>query len=333
MSIPHIIDSRFVVGKQIARGVYSIVFQGTDRGTNLPVAIKFEPTDTDGAQLSAEYKALQITDGTVGVPRVCHFGREGPYNVLVTDQLGPGLVELFDKCGRRFSMKTVCMVAVQMVGTHLIQAIHKKGLVHRYLRPHNFLLGMPESQEAQRIHIIAFGLAKRYLDPETGRHVPYNEGTAFYGSAAFMSINAHLGREQSRRDDLESIGYVLIYFLRNTLPWMDSKDSNKLFYERIGEQMQTTSVPDLCAGLPEEFCVYFRYIRHLEFEQDPDYDFLCTLFKNILKAIGEEDDGVYDWNRRDEQVSVCQALPSLASVLIMCPGCGILKGGMMKSTL
>ncbi|KAH7927903.1 kinase-like protein [Leucogyrophana mollusca] len=306
MSIPQLIDNRFVVGKQIARGAYSIVFQGTDRRTNLPIAIKFEPTDTDGAQLDAENEALKITNGTVGVPRVYYFGREGPYNVLVTDQLGSGLVQLFNKCGRKFSMKTVCMIAVQMIKQ--IQAVHKKGLIHRYLRPDNFILGMPESQEAQRIHIIAFGLAKRYLNPATGRHVPYSEGTAFYGSAPYMSINAHLGREQSRRDDLESIGYILIYFLRNTLPWMDLKGSNKLLYERIGERMQATSVPDLCAGLPEEFCEYLRYIHHLKFEQEPDYDFLCTLFKNLLKAIGEEDDGVYDWNRRDEQVSVAGPL-------------------------
>lgn len=111
-----------------------------------------------------------------------------------------------------------------------------------------------------------------------------------------MSINTHLGREQSRRDDLEALGHVFMYFLRGSLPWQGLKAAtNKQKYEKIGEKKQTTLIKELCEGLPEEFAIYLNYVRKLGFEETPDYDFLRELFMKVLKNQGEVDDGVYDW--------------------------------------
>jgi len=149
---------------------------------------------------------------------------------------------------------------------------------------------------ASKIYMIDFGMVKLYRDPHTKKHIPYREKKSLSGTARYMSINTHLGREQSRRDDLESLGHVFMYFLRGSLPWQGLKaPTNKQKYEKIGEKKQTTKISELCAGFPDEFATYMKYVRNLEFEAEPDYDFLRSLFNKVLAKIGEIDDGVYDW--------------------------------------
>jgi casein kinase 1 len=222
------------------------------------------------------------------------FGQEGLHNVLVIDLLGPNLEDLFDMCGRKFTTKTVCMAAKQMVTR--VEAIHNKSLIYRDIKPDNFLIGVPGSKNANTVHIIDFGMAKHYRDPKTKVHIPYRERKSLSGTARYMSINTHLGREQSRRDDLESLGHVFMYFLRGGLPWQGLKAAtNKQKYEKIGEKKQTTPISELCEGFPEEFAIYMNYVRKLGFEETPDYDFLRELFAKVLKTLDEKDDGVYDW--------------------------------------
>lgn len=144
--------------------------------------------------------------------------------------------------------------------------------------------------------MVDFGMAKQYRDPKTKQHIPYRERKSLSGTARYMSINTHLGREQSRRDDLESLGHVFMYFLRGSLPWQGLKAAtHKQKYEKIGEKKQTTPIKDLCEGYPEEFTIYLNYVRKLGFEETPDYDFLRDLFVKVLKNQGEVEDGVFDW--------------------------------------
>jgi len=233
--------------------------------------------------------------GTPGIPQVYHFGIEGGlYNVLVMDLFGPNLEDLFDLCGRKFSLKAVCMLAKQMLNR--VQTIHEKYLIYRDIKPDNFLIGPPGSKTANVVHVVDFGMAKHYRDPKTKIHIPYRERKSLSGTARYMSINTHLGREQSRRDDLESLGHVFLYFLRGSLPWQGLKAAtNRQKYERIGEKKQSTPIAELCDGFPEEFAIYMNYVRKLGFEETPDYDFLRELFTKVLKAAGEEEDGTYDW--------------------------------------
>lgn len=177
-----------------------------------------------------------------------------------------------------------------------VQTIHEKNLIYRDIKPDNFLIGRSGSKAANVIHVVDFGMAKQYRDPKTKQHIPYRERKSLSGTARYMSINTHLGREQSRRDDLEALGHVFMYFLRGGLPWQGLKAAtNKQKYEKIGEKKQTTPISELCNGFPEELNKYLSYVRNLGFEDTPDYDYLRDLFTQALKGTGEIEDGEYDW--------------------------------------
>lgn len=282
------------VGKKIGDGSFGVVYEGTNLLNSQTVAIKFEPRKTLAPQLRDEYRAYRTLADSPGIPQVYYFGKEGLYNILVIDLLGPNLEELFDMCGRRFSVKTVAMVAKQMIT--LLQTIHDRNLIYRDIKPDNFVIGLPGTPTSNVVHVIDFGMAKHYRDPASKLHIPYRERKSLSGTARYMSINMHLGREQSRRDDLESLGHVFEYLLRGGLPWQGLKAAtNKQKYENIGETKQSTPISELNKGFPEEFAIYLNYARKLGFEEAPDYDFMRALFAKVLKDKGEVEDGVYDW--------------------------------------
>ncbi|KZV90619.1 kinase-like protein [Exidia glandulosa HHB12029] len=287
-------NHQFKVGRRVGEGSFGVVFEGVSVANGTPVAIKFEPRKSEAPQLRDEYRSYRTLAGTSGIPQTYYFGQEGLHNVLVMDLFGPNLEDLFDICGRKYSLKTVCMLAKQMLTR--VQSIHEKFLIYRDIKPDNFLIGPPGSKTANVVHIVDFGMAKHYRDPKTKVHIPYRERKSLSGTARYMSINTHLGREQSRRDDLESLGHVFLYFLRGSLPWQGLKAAtNRQKYERIGEKKQTTPISELCESFPEEFAIYMNYVRKLGFEETPDYEFLRELFSKVLKAAGEEDDGMFDW--------------------------------------
>ncbi|TFK76313.1 CK1/CK1/CK1-G protein kinase [Pluteus cervinus] len=294
-STANLVGVHYRVGKKIGEGSFGVIFEGTNLLNSQTVAIKFEPRKAEAPQLRDECRSYRILAGCTGIPQIYHFGQEGLHNILVIDLLGPSLEDLFDMCGRKFSIKTVCMAAKQMLTR--VQTIHEKNLIYRDIKPDNFLVGRPGTKGANIIHVVDFGMAKQYRDPKTKQHIPYRERKSLSGTARYMSINTHLGREQSRRDDLESLGHVFMYFLRGSLPWQGLKAAtNKQKYEKIGEKKQTTPIKELCEGFPEEFGIYLNYVRKLGFEETPDYDFLRELFTKVLKNNGDVEDGVFDWN-------------------------------------
>ncbi|EGO24714.1 hypothetical protein SERLADRAFT_334541, partial [Serpula lacrymans var. lacrymans S7.9] len=252
-----IVGNHFRVGKKIGEGSFGVVFEGTKLLTNQPVAIKFEPRKSDAPQLRDEFRSYRTLNGTVGVPQVHHFGQEGLHNVLVIDLLGPNLEDLFDMCGRKFTIKTVCMAAKQMISR--VQSVHDKSLIYRDIKPDNFLVGVPSTKTANIIHIIG-------MSPFLSRSLPSLVGFLFMG---FLEV----------------------------LPWQGLRPAtHKQKYEKIGEKKQTTIISDLCEGFPGyEFCIYMNYVRKLGFEETPDYEFLRELFAKVLKNIGEVDDGIFDW--------------------------------------
>ncbi|KAF9111594.1 casein kinase I [Mortierella sp. AM989] len=294
-SSSNVVGVHYRVGKKIGEGSFGIIYEGKlSIGALDIVAIKFEPRKSDAPQLRDEYRTYKILAGSTGIPNAFYFGQEGLHNILCLDLLGPSLEDLFDMCGRKFTIKTTVMVAKQMLSR--VQTIHEKNLIYRDIKPDNFLVGKPHTKHANLVHVVDFGMAKQYRDPKTKQHIPYRERKSLSGTARYMSINTHLGREQSRRDDLEAMGHVFMYFLRGGLPWQGLKAAtNKQKYEKIGEKKQSTPIKELCEGFPEEFGIYLNYVRKLSFEETPDYDFLRDLFTKALKSIGEVEDGVYDW--------------------------------------
>ena len=211
---------------------------------------------------------------------------------MVLDLLGPSLEDLFNYCGRRFQLKTVLMLADQLLSR--LEFVHTKSFIHRDVKPDNFLIGLGKRQSV--IHIIDFGLAKKYRDPRSHQHIPYRENKNLTGTARYASINTHIGIEQSRRDDLESLGYVLMYFIRGSLPWQGLKaNTKKQKYERIMDRKMSTSTEQLCKGYPTEFRSYFEYCRSLRFEDRPDYAYLKRLFKELFYRKGFQYDNMFDW--------------------------------------
>lgn len=305
-----VVGEKFRVGRKIGEGSFGIIYEGVNMTNNQKVAIKFEPRKTDAPQLRDEYKSYQIMSGSTGIPIVYYFGVESVYNVLVLDLLGPSLEDLFEISSRTFSIKTVCMLAIQMI--QRIQATHERNLIYRDIKPDNFLVG--RHSNATTVYLIDFGMAKYYRDPQTKQHIPYREKKSLSGTARYMSINTHLGREQSRRDDLESLGHVFFYFLRGSLPWQGLKAAtNKQKYEKIGEKKQQVSIAELCQGYPEEFGKYLSYSRGLKFEETPDYDYLIKLFQGVMKKNNLVDDGVYDWMKLESRPKAESSVPSSSS--------------------
>merc|ERR1712232_579961 len=200
--------------------------------------------------------------------------------------------DLFGFCNRKFSLKTVLMLADQMVNR--VEYVHAKNFIHRDIKPDNFLIGL--GKKANQVHIIDFGLAKKYRDHKTQQHIPYREGKNLTGTARYASVNTHLGIEQSRRDDLEAIGHVLMYFNRGSLPWQGLKaNTKKDKYEKIMEKKIATPIGVLCKHFPCEFVRYLEYCRNLRFEDRPDYALLRRLLKDLCFREGYQYDFVFDW--------------------------------------
>lgn len=289
-----VVGLHYRVGKKIGEGSFGVLFEGINLVNGTEVAIKFEPKKAEAPQLREEYKTYRILAGCKGIPNAYYLGQQGLHNILVIDLLGPSLEDLFEWCGRRFSIKTTVQVAVQMIS--LMERLHSHSLIYRDIKPDNFLIGRKGSDEADMVHLIDFGMAKLYRDPHTKKHIPYRERKSLSGTARYMSINTHLGREQSRRDDMEALGHVFFYFLRGQLPWQGLKAANnKQKYEKIGEKKRQTNVYDLAQGVPIQFGRYLDIVRNLEFEEVPDYEGYRQLLISALKEQDLKMDGHYDW--------------------------------------
>ncbi|VEL38489.1 unnamed protein product [Protopolystoma xenopodis] len=218
-----VIAGKWRLLRRLGGGSFGDIYLGQNIATGEEVAVKMEAVNARHPQLLYESK------NAIAVPRVHWFGSDGVrnhYRAMVMDLLGPSLEDLFSFCGRRFTLKTVLMLAEQMLWR--VEYVHSKSLIHRDIKPDNFLMGI--GQHCNRVFMVDFGLAKKYRfvkfsynarcrDHRTKIHIPYRDDKNLTGTARYASINAHAGVEQSRRDDIESLGYVFMYFLRGQLPW------------------------------------------------------------------------------------------------------------------
>jgi serine/threonine protein kinase len=279
--------------KKLGTGAFGTVYKALHNKSGNIVAVKIENKDKHSRLVHEVkiYKALQ-KNNALGFPRLYDYMEKPQNNICIMDYLGPSLEDLFEFSNNTFSIKTVLMIGIQVLNR--IEELHNLGYIHRDIKPDNFLIGT--GKKKSRIFLIDFGLSKTYLDTEQN-HVEYRTDRSFTGSFRYSSIRNHKGIEQSRRDDLESIGYMLIFFLKGKLPWQGLRGSTKSKRsENIFNTKNSTSLSELCKGVPREFHLYMKYCRVLRFLQKPDYNLLRNLFIVLFNNKKYNLDYVYDWN-------------------------------------
>jgi serine/threonine protein kinase len=293
-----LINGHYILGKPLGIGSFGEIFLGIDKNLssndpNKLVAIKLE-TRKEPIQLlkfeASVYRHLYRENK--GIPKLFWSGVQDDFNVMVIEMLGPNLENLFNLSSRLFSLKTTIILAQEMI--QRIQYVHSRGIIHRDIKPENFLIGLNTNQ----LYIIDFGLCKLFKNNDNS-HIPPSNNKKLVGTIRYASINSHSALELSRRDDLESIGYMLIYFLKGKLPWQGlgqkhMKREEK--YQMIYECKKNTTIEQLCQGLPIEFKLYMEHIRSLEFAEKPNYNYLYNLFAQLFKKNKFIYDDIFDWN-------------------------------------
>ena len=284
---PHHISS-YKLGRQIGSGAFGQVYLGTHHRTGQKVAVKLEPLSAVHPQLPHEARLYKSLSGEGVCQMYWHGTTEDGHYALILELLGPSAEELLHKCRSTFSIATVSQLAITLLDR--FEFIHSRGIVHRDVKPQNLAIRLPPRPHEARettlregrtasfdaLMVIDFGLARAFYTAEGHISMRKHQGRA--GTARYASMNTHRGLTQSRRDDLESIGYLLVFLHRGRLPWQGVRAaSRKEKHLKICEAKAHTPLPELCAAMPG-MLEYLQYVRKLGFDADPDYEYLRRLF-------------------------------------------------------
>jgi serine/threonine protein kinase len=289
--MPHI--GNYELDQIIGRGRFGRVYKGTHTDTGEFVAVKLEDRRQESKLLEEAETIKNIRKTCKGVPEIYRIGNSNKWNYMIMSYLGPNLEELFIYCKRQFSLKTTVLLSLQIF--NIIKGIHESGIIHRDIKPDNFVIGFGESHN--KIFLIDFGLSISFIDKCTMQHKRYEHKHQFTGSFRYSSINNHKGIQQSRRDDLESISYMMLYFYKGKLPWQnipakDKRDKLKKTYEK----KRNTPLDELCSGCPKEFREIVKYCRNLGYKEKPDYSFIKYMLTKVKRRNKIRNDGKFDWN-------------------------------------
>eukprot|EP00736_Rhodelphis_marinus_P004453 Rmarinus@m.15788 len=287
-----VVAERFLLERKVGEGAFGDVYFARDqKQKGLEVAIKIDRENKDSLIYEAHvHRKLGSADG---VPRLLHVHKDGSQSVLAMERLGPSLEQMHVLCHRKFSLKTVLMLGQRLVS--LLEYLHQRGYVHRDIKPQNFLLGL--GSKAHVIHVIDFGVALKYrsrVGIRKHQHIPYSENQRRVGSLRYASVYTHQGIGQSRRTDLESVGYLLVYFSLGSLPWQKVEEPDAHARDKLLEKMKRDRA--LFKELPREVEEYVQCCRKLSYEETPNYEYLRQLFRTAMDSRGLVDDDVFDWS-------------------------------------
>lgn len=276
-----VIRNNYIIQSSIGKGAFGEVFKAIRIRDGINVALKIEQKTLDATRLIPEYKIYKkiIKRGCKSIiPKIYGFIQTTEYNIMVMELLWQSLDEIFTTTGKKFSIGTVLSIGIHII--NIFQYIHNAGFVHRDIKPGNFLVG---NIDRTKIYLTDFGLSKEYLNSQH-RHIKKTFEHGIVGTARYSSIKMHIGIEPSRRDDLESIGYMLVYFAKGYLPWQGVCKCNDrdTMFEKIGNVKMSTSINILCEGLPQCFSTYINYCRDLKFDEKPNYELLIKLFSDTI---------------------------------------------------
>ena len=290
--IGKLIFDRYILKKKLGSGSFGSIYSAEYE--NQLYAIKLEEKKK-GLDLLEHECNIMCYLRSPALPIVKAYGYSSTHNILVMELMGKSLEDIFESFQEtKFSVRCVCNIGYQMI--EMLEFIHNKHIIHRDIKPDNFVIGLNNNRKY--IYILDFGLAKKYRSSKTLKHFAITKNMNLTGTARYASINALNGLTQSRRDDLESVGYVLMYFLRGRLPWQGIPIKKKEErYRKIMEKKIETPIDELCDGFPVQFNQYLNYVRNLNYEDDPDYNYLKNLFVNVLREMGYKIDCYYDWDR------------------------------------
>ncbi|CAD8076506.1 unnamed protein product [Paramecium sonneborni] len=282
------INNQFIISRKLASGSFGFVMLAFDQKTGQQVAIKFEkPENEHHHSLQKEIDIIRRLEGVQGVPQLIYAGQEDNLNILVLQLLSKDLSTLIKK-QKQFTLKTTLQIAIQLV--ELFYQIHQKGVLHRDIKPENIMI-----DENNRFYLIDFGISKIFLK-KNGSILPFKDRQPFIGTSRYASIAAHKGNELGRKDDLESMFYVLLYFIYGKLPWQNIKHiPNDQKIEQVGD-MKLLKTNELLNDLPIEFKKIYEYLRKLNYANQPDYTAIIKLFQQAAKNSKITIDTMFDWD-------------------------------------
>ena len=285
--------SKYKTIKKLGEGSFGKVYKASYN--NKLFAIKFEKKSSNQSLLESEATIMNYLKCKY-IPNIESFGQNNEYNILIMQLMDKSLEDLIN-IYKIFSIKTTCLLAYQMI--NILKFIHDNHIIHRDIKPDNFVMGIKEKN--QNLYILDFGLAKKYRSSKNLVQYPLIKKKKLTGTARYASINALEEYEQSRRDDLESVSYVLMYFLRGNLPWQGLKVKVKEErYQKILEKKKETTSEELCKGFPKEFSMFVSYSRNLGYYDEPKYKKLRKMFLNLVFQIKEKFDFIYDWTNKED---------------------------------
>ena len=280
---------KYNILNKIDEGSFGSIYLAENIYTKEKVAIKVENRKQYKPLLEREAYILFYLRGP-GLPQIKTFGKTREYFILIQTLLGPSLSSLLDNYYIRFSVKDICMLSIQML--ERLEYIHSKDYIHRDIKPHNFLMGL---KDPNMLYIIDFGLSKKYRSKK-GKHIKFSITNNITGTPRYCSINALRGAEQSRKDDLESLFYVILYFFRGSVPWQNLKIKSRVErFNVINDIKKKINYKVLCQNLPDKLYDFGMYVKNLKFEEDPNYKYMQKLFYSILADICEENDDKFSW--------------------------------------
>ncbi|KAI8568690.1 hypothetical protein RHMOL_Rhmol02G0219900 [Rhododendron molle] len=281
----------YKIEKKLGKGGFGQVYVGRRIKPSNPhertgpgaveVALKFEHRSSKGCNYGPphEWHVYNALGGSHGVPRVHYKGRQGDYYIMVMDMLGPSLWDVWNNNSHTMSIEMVACIAIEAIS--ILEKLHSRGYVHGDIKPENFLLGTPGTPDGKKLFLVDLGLATKWRDSSTGLHVDYDQRPdVFRGTVRYASVHAHLGRTGSRRDDLESLAYTLIFLLRGRLPWQGYQGENKGFL--VCKKKMATSPETLCCFCPAPFRQFVEYVVNLKFDEEPNYAKYISLFDGIV---------------------------------------------------
>jgi serine/threonine protein kinase len=270
------LSNYYMIREQIGSGSFGEVYLAQYKDGEF-VAAKVEDRKKS-QRIYNEYKIyryLHKSNFKIGLPKIYDYIQTPDYNIMFMQLLGPSLEDLFNKYGKKLKLTSVMLLADQLI--MLLQQLHETEYIHRDIKPNNFLIGRDKNMN--QVYMMDFGLSKKYT--MDNKHIKFRDNRSLIGTARYASINMHMGLEPSRRDDLESVGYMLIYLLKGALPWQGIKKEKGVDHVKtIGEKKMCTGVESLCEGIPDCFKNYIVYCKKLKFDETPNYTYLSKLFKD-----------------------------------------------------